>query len=103
MAVLESGLPQGPGMSYPTFTPGHPLHGPTVNYSGAPSQSIPTKRTYSMSEDLQNSSALQAQLQASANLHAANASHMPGQMPDSTHVQRGTDFAEEGDGVAFKE
>ena len=67
----------GPAPSKPTVdgpatgNHGIPVQDVTVSYSGVPPQPNPKKRTHSMSEGLQDTPTLQAQLQAYTHSHPA--------------------------------
>lgn len=61
-------IAQSPNAHFPALSPVSQSHGLPMSYSGTPPRYGSNKRTHSMSEDLQNSPALQAQLQASVNL-----------------------------------
>ncbi|KAG7007639.1 hypothetical protein G7Y79_00009g027480 [Physcia stellaris] len=94
VGALESDrvqIAQSPSAHFPALSPVTQSHGLPISYSGTPPRYGSNKRTHSMSEDLQNSPALQAQLQASVNLPTK-----PGPGPS---VQR--PITTEGDRVSY--
>ena len=65
---------QSPSVHLPVTGPAPQAYGTAVGYPETPLRFSPSKRTHSVSEDLQSSPALQAQLQASASLPTTSGS-----------------------------
>lgn len=86
--VQNERLAHSPGTHFSATSPGPQSHGMPLSFSATPMRFGSSKRTHSMSEDLQNSPALQAQLQASTNTQSTGGSTAAMQRPTSSQDDR---------------